>query len=105
MAAGLNGNWQLLKAGGHDFPAGTVFQFNDGKLHYQYGNVHNGSYQLNGNNITLGPIMTTMMMTYLNPPEHVLDQEVNKAKAWAIEGDHLFLKDGAGNVVVEFRKQ
>lgn len=104
MAANFDGKWELVKAGGVAYPAGTVFTFENGHYHYPYGNQHSGSYQVDGSNINLGPGMSTLMMTYLNPPEHELEGHWSSSKTWAIQGDHLIFKDGAGHAIVELKK-
>lgn len=104
MAGHLEGKWELLKAGGVNYPAGTVFTFEDGRYHYPYGNQHSGGYEVEGNSIKLGPGMSTMMMTFLTPPEHELGGHWNNVKTWAIEGDHLNFKDDHGAVIVELKR-
>lgn len=86
MASGIDGKWELLNAGGQAFQPGTVFEFENGKYHYRYGNQHNGTFHLEGDAIKVGPGMSTKMMSFNEPPEHFLEQQFDQAKTWAING-------------------
>jgi hypothetical protein len=59
MAANFEGKWELIKAGGVEYPAGVVFTFEGGRYHYPYGNQHGGSYEIGGHNVTLGQGFST----------------------------------------------
>lgn len=102
--ATIEGKWELVQADGIKFPSGVVFTFQGGNYHYPYGNQHSGSYQLQGDKIVWGVGMSTMMMCYIQPPEHVLTGAVGKTSRWSVQGNILHLRDAAGNVVIELRK-
>jgi hypothetical protein len=62
--AGIDGKWELKKAGGQGFKAGVIFEFENSKYHFRYGNVHNGAFKIDGNAIEVGMGMSTRMMSY-----------------------------------------
>ncbi len=87
--------------------ASAAITFENGRAAGSVGcNRISGPYQVNDNDITLGPFMMTMMAC--PEPQMTQEQAVTKAMADAttfeISGDQLLLKNAAGEVVVTLTK-
>ena len=80
--------------------------FADGKIEGNGGvNTYNGTYQLDGDKLTVSPLMTTLMAG----DQAAMEQEdaflaaLQSAASYSVEGDRLLLKDGGGNTSLEFQ--
>lgn len=59
--AQLIGKWKLIQAAGHPIAFPTELTFEDGKLHFRYGNSYVAPYQSEGDNLQIGPAAGTLM--------------------------------------------
>jgi heat shock protein HslJ len=83
-------------------------EFNeDGQMSGSAGcNSYSGSYQIDGNNISIGPLASTMMMC--ETPEGVMDQEteylaaLERAATYEIIGNQLEMKDVDGSRIASY---
>lgn len=83
----------------------STAQFEDGTVSGKGGcNRYNGTYQVDGNEISFGPMMSTMMAC----PDPVMAQEggylaaLGMVSTFKIDGENLSLYDKTGEVVLEF---
>jgi heat shock protein HslJ len=82
----------------------------DGTLSGNSGcNQYNGPYTVNGNQITVGPLASTMMMC--SDPEGIMDQEtqflaaLQSAASYQIEGNVLQMRTKEDSIAVFFNKK
>jgi heat shock protein HslJ len=82
----------------------------DGTLSGKSGcNTYNGTYKVNGNQITIGPLASTRMAC--SDPEGVMDQEMQylaalqNASTYKIEGNALELRTSDGALAANFNKK
>ena len=82
----------------------------DGNLTGNSGcNDYNGSYKVDGNKISIGPLASTMM--FCSDPEGVMDQEaqylaaLQSAATYRIEGTRLELRTADGALAADFTKK
>jgi heat shock protein HslJ len=83
----------------------TTAQFEDGNVSGNAGcNSYNGSYQVDGDEISFGPMMSTLMAC----PPPVMEQEsgfmaaLGMVATFEVSGETLTMIDEAGEVVLEF---
>lgn len=100
--------WSLTSIPSAEIPGDTApsATFQDGAVSGSGGcNNYSGSYQVSGQQLTFGPIATTMMAC--QPPQMDLESAflaaLGEAASYAIEGDELILSDGGGAEVARFQ--
>ena len=108
-SASVVGQWKLVSYGSasNQTPAAsdveTSIEFLDGKLNGNVGcNGFGGDYEVKGDTLTLGPIMSTMM--FCEGP--VGDQEMGTlavlkdSAKYVLDGDKLTITSADGNAVI-----
>ena len=90
--AQLIGKWKLEKAAGHDITKPTEVLFSEeGRLSWRYGNNFFGQFTIDGQNIKIGPLASTLMFLPQDPPEHIVSKAFEDSTSWAIAGNTLTL--------------
>jgi len=96
-------SWTLASLAGAEVIGTVTVTFNEGQLSGSAGcNSYFGSYQLDGQSITIGPMGMTEMFCM---DEGVMDQEMaflaalGQASSFNVEGDSLTIETGAGPLV------
>lgn len=52
----LSGKWKLNSANGKEIANDVEVTFEEDKIHYRYGNNYFGNYEVNGNDLKVGPL-------------------------------------------------
>jgi heat shock protein HslJ len=113
-SASIIGQWKLVSYGPADkqTPAAsdvdTSIEFLDGKLSGNVGcNGFGGDYEVKGDSLTLGPVMSTMM--FCEGP--VGDQEMGTlavlkdSAKFVLDGDKLTITSADGNAVIVLERK
>jgi heat shock protein HslJ len=112
-SASIQGQWKLVSYGpaSSQTPAvadvETSLEFKDGKLNGNVGcNGFGGDYQVKGDALTFGPVMSTMMFC-----EAVADQEsgtltvLQEKATFVLDGNTLTITSGDGNSSIVLGKK
>ncbi len=85
--------------------AEVTAKFSDSKVSGKSGcNNYNGTYQVNGNEISFGPIASTRMACegFAQEIETTYLGQLQKVKYYDLQGNALYLRDADKNVVLSF---
>jgi heat shock protein HslJ len=100
--------WNLTSIPSAEIPGDAVPSalFQDGKVSGNGGcNTYGGSYETSGEDLTFGPIASTMMAC--EPPQMELETAylaaLGQTASYAIDGEELALSDADGHELLRFR--
>jgi heat shock protein HslJ len=104
----LDRDWTLISPNAHDGLTAPTIRFGtDGRVSGSTGcNMTNGSYTVNGDAVTMGPMITTRRACVEergNELERTYVTALEAARRFRIVNGELELLDGSGSVVARFR--
>lgn len=92
----LSGKWKLNSANGKEIANDVEVTFEEDKIHYRYGNNYFGNYEVNGNDLKVGPLAGTRMFCPQDPPEGDVAEAFQTSTNWNISGNTLTLSSSTG---------